>query len=433
MVASMKAVFWLALGLSLGVVWAQARGPVTEAPPYQQLDLLAETYAQIRENYVDRVPSTVLFRGAVAGMVDALDPHSALLDPAAVAQFYADADGQFAGVGMEVVIQQGWLTVVAPLHDTPAAHAGLRPKDRIEAVDGRTTRGQGMEVIGRWLRGTPGTPVRLTVRRAQQRPFTVSITRAIITIDPVDAERLGDGIALIRLRTFQNDTADELEAVLNEWAPRGIVLDLRNNPGGLVRAAVAVADLFLDGGPIVAARGRAENSSWSAHRGMLTDAPIVVLVNAGTASAAEIVAGALQDRARATLIGTPTFGKGSIQTLFGLSDGSGVKLTIARYHLPSGRAIQAQGLTPDVLLDPPEDDVLPARATPLRERDLPGSLRAGATGPGAAAPSSAAPLDKTPQVGEKSGMPSPTASTPAARDPWVMHAIRLLTARKVSR
>lgn len=421
----MRAVFWLVMGLGLGVVWAQARSPVTERPPYQQLDLLAETYAQIREHYVDRVTPAALFRGAVSGMVEALDPHSALLDPAAVAQFHADADGQFAGVGMEVAIQHGWLTVIAPLAGTPAERAGLRPKDRIEAVDGRSTRGKSMEVIGQWLRGTPGTQVHLTVRRTHQRPFTVQVTRAIITIDPVEAEDLGDGVALIRLRTFQNDTADALDAAIDQMEPTAIVLDLRNNPGGLVRAAVAVADRFLDGGPIVAARGRAENSSWSARPGVTTQAPVVVLVNSGTASAAEIVAGALQDRERATLIGTPTFGKGSIQTLFGLSDGSGVKLTIARYHLPSGRAIQAEGLVPDVRLDAPED------GTPrLRERDLLGRLNAHPAGT-PRAPASAAPLDKAPAVGEKSDMPA-SLTTAARHDPWVQHAVRLLRPRKVS-
>ena len=420
MAATMKAIFWLVLGLGLGVVWAQARGPADAVPPYRQLDLLAETYGQIREHYVDPVPPATLFRGAVSGMVEALDPHSALLDPAAVAQFHADADGQFAGVGMEVVIQRGWLTVVAPLPGTPASQAGLRPRDRIEAVDGRPTRGQSMEVIGRWLRGPPGTAVQLSVRRAQGRPFTVNITRAIITIDPVEAEDLGDGIALIRLRTFQNDTADALDAAIDQLAPRGIVLDLRNNPGGLVRAAVAVADRFLDGGPVVAG-GRAENRSWSANAGVFTEAPVVVLVNAGTASAAEIVAGALQDRARATLIGTPTFGKGSIQTLFGLSDGSGIKLTIARYHLPSGRAIQAHGLTPDVRLEPPEDAALEGIG-PVRERDLPGRLNA--------APGAAVTLDKPAPVRQKKAMP-PAAST-AAQDPWVIHAKRLLSARKVA-
>lgn len=405
----MSRLFWMALGLGTGAFLAQARAPQTPAPrlPYAQLDLLAETYGQIREHYVEPVPADRLFRGAIEGMVQALDPHSALLDPDAVAQFHADAHGEFAGVGMEVAIKRGWLTVVAPLAGTPAERAGLQPKDRIEAIDGLRTRGQSMRTNGQRLRGEPGTTVVLTIRRAGRAPFDVTITRALIRIEPVVVEPLPHDLALIRIRTFQRNTADRLDAAIARLKPKGIVLDLRNNPGGLVQAAVDVADRFLDGGVVVSSRGRAENRTWSAHAGTFTDAPIVVLVNAGTASAAEIVAGALQDRNRARVLGTPTFGKGSIQTLFGLSDGSGVKLTIARYHLPSGRAIQAEGLVPDVSLDPPGDD--PA---PMRERDLPGRL-------------DGAKVDTARPLRDKAPMPAPSPATPQA-DPWIGRAIELL-------
>lgn len=400
------------VGVALGYLFAQAR-PAAEAQPaggttpYQQLDLLAETYGRIRAHYVDDVDAAALFRGAIEGMVQSLDPHSALLDPEAVAQFHADADGDFAGVGMEVAIKHGVLTVVAPLPGTPAAAAGLLPNDRVRAIDGQPTRGLTMKAIGARLRGEPGTVVALEIRRRDGAPFTVSITRALIHIDPVQADDLGDGITWVRLLTFQSDTAERLDQVIEAHDPRGIVLDLRNNPGGLVRAAVDVADRFLDGGVVVTSRGRDEQSRWTASRGQATDARVVVLINAGSASAAEIVAGALQDRRRATLMGTPSFGKGSIQTLFPLSDGSGVKLTIARYHLPSGRAIQAQGLVPDVLLDPPEDGV--AR---VRERDLPDALDKR--------------LDKPQPARENSPMPRPTPDVvrpdAGGADPWLTAA-----------
>jgi carboxyl-terminal processing protease len=283
----------------------------------------------------------------------------------------------------------------------------LRPNDRIEAIDGHRTRGQSMQVNGRRLRGEPGTQVVLTIRRGGKAPFDVPITRALIRIDPIVAEALPHDLALIRIRTFQRNTAERLDEAIARLQPKGIILDLRNNPGGLVRAAVDVADRFLDGGAVVSSRGRAENRTWSAHPGTFTDAPIAVLVNSGTASAAEIVAGALQDRKRAQLLGTPTFGKGSIQTLFRLSDGSGVKLTIARYHLPSGRAIQAEGLDPDIPLDPPADD-----AARVRERDLPGRL-------------DGAKVDTARPVREKTSMPAPSTSTPVA-DPWIARAIEVL-------
>lgn len=396
----MKVAGGVLVGLTLGYLLAQAR-PTAEATPYRQLDLLAETYGQIRAHYVDDVPPSTLFRGAVSGMVQALDPHSALLDPDAVAQFHADAQGDFAGVGMEVVIKHGHLTIVAPLPGTPASHAGLRPNDRIRAIDGERTRGQSMKVIGERLRGDPGTVVTLTIRRNEGPPFDVPITRAMIHIDPVQAEDLGDGIAWIRILTFQTDTADRVDEAIARLEPKGIVLDLRNNPGGLVRAAVDVADRFLDGGVIVSSRGRAEDATWRGNAGQFTEARMVVLINSGSASAAEIVAGALQDRKRATLMGTPSFGKGSIQTLYPLSDGSGVKLTIARYHLPSGRAIQARGLQPDVALDPPDDGI--AR---VRERDLAGVL------------------DNPEPAGEKGPMPVAPPALPAVEgsDPWLAHA-----------
>lgn len=322
---------------------------------FRALDVLTEVYGHIQRNYVEPVEPDRLVYSAIDGMVQALDPHSEFLSPDHKAALRSQARGEFPGVGMEIGLREGELRVIAPLPGAPADRAGLRPGDALRAIDGRSTRGLPLGEAVRLLRGEAGTVVELRVGRGEAPPFTVQVERAVVRIDPVQARLLPDGSAHVRVVTFQRDTEDRLRAALVRLradaggALPGIVLDLRNNPGGLLNQAIAVADLFLGEGQIVSTRGRAPARAWQASTlGTLPPVPVVVVVNAGTASAAEIVAGALQAHRRAVVVGTPTFGKGSVQSIYDLTDGSGLKLTVAHYFTPDGRSIQARGLAPDV-------------------------------------------------------------------------------------
>jgi carboxyl-terminal processing protease len=349
---------------------------------FAALDTFGQVMATIERSYVERVDEQKLVWGASKGMVATLDAHSEFLTPSELAALREDTQGQFGGVGLSIESQDGALTVREVLAGTPAQRAGLLAGDRIVAIDGRPV-GDREDAVAR-LRGPAGSHVVLRIERAGSPARDVSVTRAVIHVKAVELTMLPGGVAHVRLLQFQDRVSDDLAAALAAQAklaaPRAIVLDLRDDPGGLVDEAVRVADLFLPGGTIVSTRGREgkETDLAEAARGSAwEDLPVVLLVDGGTASAAEIVAGALQDHRRARVVGVRTFGKGSVQSIFPLADGSGLKLTVARYYTPLGRCIQETGIVPDVEALPIEAEaVARARkaATVEREEDLDGHL-----------------------------------------------------------
>jgi carboxyl-terminal processing protease len=345
-----------------GVLLAAVAHAVPErASPFRNLGVFARALAHIESSYVEEVDQDALVRGAIRGMVATLDPHSSYLDPEELRVLSSDTAGRFGGVGVEIDVRDGWLTVTGCFEGGPAERAGLLPGDQFLAIGGRGARDLPIDEAVRLMRGEPGTEVRARLRRpGVEAAVEVTLRRELIRVQAVTARLLGDGILYVRLRAFQETTAAELRRALDraiverEGGVRGLVLDLRDNPGGLLEQAVLVSDEFLGRGVIVSTRGRGgqqldEVSARDA--GTRPDWPIVVLVNGFTASAAEIVAGALQDHRRAVILGTRTWGKGSVQNVIELPDQSALKLTIARYYTPSGRSIQAEGIEPDVLVE----------------------------------------------------------------------------------
>lgn len=364
---------------------ALALGAPADASPYQNLGIFARALAHIELSYVSAVDQDELLYGAIRGMVRTLDPHSDYLDPEEYRLLASDTRGRFGGVGVEIDVRDGWLTITAVFPNGPAQRAGLRVGDRFVSIDGLRARDMPIEEAVRRMRGEPGTEVRVTLRRGDDQPaLEVTLQREIIAVDAVEARVLEDRHLYVRLRVFQETTTRELADVLDEASERlrdkgglrGLLLDLRDNPGGLLDQAISVADEFLQEGVIVSTRGRGgrELSVAGARRsGTRPSWPIVVLVNGYTASAAEIVAGALRDHRRALVVGTRTFGKGSVQNIIELPDASALKLTIARYYTPSGRSIQAEGIEPDVVIEQAASPAL-ERATGLSEASLEGHL-----------------------------------------------------------
>jgi len=378
-----------ALALVSAGVWLGALGVAHATPeqesPYPNLGVFARALVHVETSYVEDVDQDTLVYGAIRGMVATLDPHSAFLDPDEVRLLESDTDGRFAGVGVEISVRDGWLTVLGVFPGGPAAAAGVKPGDRFLRIEGRGARDMRMDDAVRVMRGEPGTRVHVAIRReGEESDLELDLTRAIIDVPPVDARLLPGGILYVSIASFQSNTADELDAALDagvrqaraSGGVRGLMLDLRNNPGGLVDQAVRVCDEFLSSGVIVSTRargGRLLSESRASLLGTRPDWPMVVLVNELSASAAEIVAGALHDQHRATLVGDRTFGKGSVQNIIDLPDGSALKLTIARYYTPSGGSIQARGIEPDV--SAPQD--LGGQHGPegaFREADLEGHL-----------------------------------------------------------
>jgi carboxyl-terminal processing protease len=322
------------------------------------------------------VDDSKLIYGAIKGMMDTLDPHSTFMPPEQYKQMKVDTQGEFGGVGIEVEVREKWITVVAPLEGTPAERAGLKSGDQIRTIDGKSTEEMRLFEAVRAMRGPRGTRVRITVKRpGVKKLLKFEIVRDIIKIDSVSSKMLAPHVGYIRLKKFQERSDEQLKLALRQMLKkgklRGLILDLRNNPGGLLDQAVRVADLFIEGGLIVRTRGkrgRLMDSEKAHSKGTYTGFPMICLVNGGSASAAEIVAGALQDHKRAVVIGTGTFGKGSVQTIIDLDDGSGLKLTIARYYTPKGRSIQERGIEPDILV---QETPPPAKKRKLkREKDL---------------------------------------------------------------
>jgi carboxyl-terminal processing protease len=369
----------LAIGLSCTVAAGAA-----DKSPYENLAIFARALSHIELSYVGDVDQKKLVYGAIRGMVRALDPHSDYLSPDEYRVLMSDTRGRFGGVGVEIDVRDGWLTVSAVFPNSPAARAELRPGDRFVSIDGLRARDLPIEEAVRRMRGDPGTEVRVSLRRGDDAPaIEATLRREVIAVNAVEGRLVDDGYVYVRLRVFQETVARELADVLDaatEQAAargglRGLLLDLRDNPGGLLDQAVLVADEFLEQGKIVSTRGRGgrELSVASARRlGTRPDFPIVVLVNGFTASAAEIVSGALQDQRRALIVGQRTFGKGSVQNIIDLPDQSALKLTVARYYTPNGRSIQAEGIEPDVRID--QAELSADGASGLSEASLEGHL-----------------------------------------------------------
>ncbi len=354
-----------------------------EALPLDALRSFTEVYERIQQDYVESVDDETLIRNAIRGMLSGLDPHSTYLDTSEFQQLREGTQGQFGGLGIEVGMEDGFVKVIAPIDGTPAEAAGIQPGDLIIRLDGQSVKGLDLQEAVERMRGEPGTRIELgLLREGEDAPIEVVIERAIIRVQSVRTRVLEPGYGYLRISQFQSRTGDDvLDAIesLNDEADglKGLVLDLRNNPGGVLDAAVEVADIFISNGRIVSTDGRSDQarSEFTATpNDALNGEPVVVLVNAGSASAAEIVAGALQDHRRAVIMGEPTFGKGSVQTILPLRDGNAVKLTTARYYTPEGRSIQAEGIVPDVAIANLQVSNGSALPQALRESNLPGHL-----------------------------------------------------------
>ncbi|MGA8059625.1 MAG: S41 family peptidase [Candidatus Binataceae bacterium] len=330
---------------------------------YKELATFANVLAIVQKNYVEPVTTKQLINGAITGMLASLDPHSAYLTPDLYRDLEVETRGSFGGLGLEVTVKDDLLTVVSPIEDTPAYKAGVKAGDQIVKINDDFTKGMTLTDAVKRMRGPQGSKIRLTIhRKGVPELFTVTVTREVIKIKSVKAKELRHGYDYVRVSSFEEGTGDDLQKALDKFRAqhsgqiKGLVLDLRDNPGGLLNQAVQVGDEFLDGGLIVYTQGRQENQQqkYFSHRKKdFVDYPMVVLVNGGSASASEIVAGALQDQRRAITVGTQTFGKGSVQTILPLDDHSALRLTTARYYTPNGRSIQAVGITPDVTSEPP--------------------------------------------------------------------------------
>jgi carboxyl-terminal processing protease len=327
---------------------------------YEELKVFSDVLDIIEKNFVDPVDSKKLIRGAIRGMISSLDPHSAFLLPESYKDLQIETRGEFSGIGIVITMQDNVVTVISPIEGTPAYKAGIKAGDQIIKVDGKETKTMVLWEAVKNMRGKKGTSVVITIlRKGQPEPIDFTIVRDVIPLESVRSHLLKPGYGYVRITNFRENTADDVKAALKKLetgkAPlKGLLLDLRDNPGGLLDQAIKVADIFLEKGPIVTIKGRlkAHSKIYAAHRSKVKHAhPIVLLINEGSASASEIVAGALQDHGRALVLGTTSFGKGSVQTVEPLRDGSGLKLTIARYYTPSGHAIQARGIVPDVLVE----------------------------------------------------------------------------------
>jgi carboxyl-terminal processing protease len=351
---------------------------------YQYLRLFSDVLNIVQDNYVEKTDSKKLMYGAINGMLRELDPHSSFMKPEDYKELQIETKGKFGGLGIEITIRDGVLTVVAPLEDTPADRAGILANDQIIKIDEETTQDMSLMDAVQKMRGPKGTKVKLTIlRKGEKKPIEFELTRAEISIRSVRSRTLDNGFGYVRISSFQSGTSNDLRKALDQLETdshslQGLVLDLRNDPGGLLDQAVEVSDEFLENGLIVYTGGRLENQQmrFEAHKNSKPrNYPIVVLVNAGSASASEIVAGALQDHKRAIILGEQTFGKGSVQTVIPLNDGSAIRLTTSLYYTPSGRSIQAKGITPDIVvkreLPDKEGDEGTDEVRRVRERDLP--------------------------------------------------------------
>jgi carboxyl-terminal processing protease len=347
---------------------------------YRQLGLFGDIFQRVRESYVDEIDDRDLIEAAITGMLTSLDPHSTFLDTENFSEMQEQTRGRFGGLGVEITMDQGMVKVVSPIDDTPAARAGLQPEDYLIAVDGVSIIGMQLSEAVERLRGEVGSKVTVKIQRAKLEPFDVTLMRDFIKIRSVRSE-IFDGIGYVRITTFSEQTTPGLMDAVDDFfreegdALKGIVLDLRNNPGGLLTEAISVSDAFLEEGEIVSTRGRNadEGSHVYARPGDIARGlPMVILINSGSASASEIVAGALKDHKRAVILGTRSFGKGSVQSVIPISTSSAIRLTTARYYTPSGVSIQARGIVPDIEVELARIEAVEGGI--VREEDLRGAL-----------------------------------------------------------
>lgn len=390
-----------------------------DEPDAAELGLIASVVQLVHRAYVHPIGSDELTNDVLKGMLNRLDPHSDYMDEREFKQSQADMAGRFGGLGIQISEQDGLPKVISPIDGTPAARAGIEPGDQILLIDHASARGMPLSKVVAVLRGDPGSSVTLTLLRGKQEPLDVTLTREIIKVESVKSTLEPDGVGYIRISQFGEDTSAGFKNAIQNLQResngklKGLVLDLRNDPGGLLTAAIDVAGDLLDGGTVVSIRGRdaSENRSFSApaHGDMLAGVPVVVLINGASASASEIVAGALQDRHRAKVMGTQSFGKGSVQTLIPLKGHGAVRLTTALYYTPSGRSIQDEGIAPDVVAEAPKEQQI-AGGVVLRESSLtgalanPGSLSSGPAQPQAQA-GPAKPISSPPIKAELIGKP----------------------------
>lgn len=356
--------------------------------PLDELRIFSEVFAKVKNDYVESIEDRQLIENAIRGMLEGLDPHSAYLDKENYKELQEGTSGEFGGLGIEVGMEDGFVKVISPIDDTPAQRAGIKAGDLIIRLDEKSVKGMQLNDAVKLMRGKPGSDIILTiVREGEDKPREITITRDIITVKSVRGKMLEPGFAYIRISNFQTHTAEDLRKSLeklkkeNENSLSGLILDLRNNPGGILNAAVGVSDLFLDNGLIVYTEGRIKDSQLTftaKPSDMLKNAPIIVLVNGGSASASEIVAGALQDHERAIIMGERTFGKGSVQTILPMNEEAALKLTTARYFTPSGRSIQASGIEPDIIIENIRvNSVANTGNGQIKEADLSGHLDSG--------------------------------------------------------
>jgi len=391
---------------------------------YRQLKLFGDVFERVRADYVEEATDQELIESAIQGMLTALDPHSSYLNAESFRDMRVQTKGEFGGLGIEVTMENGFVKVVSPIDDTPAYRAGLAPGDLITHLDSEPVLGLTLNDAVERMRGPVDTTITLTIRREGEEPFDVTITRDVIRITSVRSRREAN-IGYLRVTAFNEQTSPGLEKAITDLKEEigdelaGFVLDLRNNPGGLLDEAIAVSDAFLDQGEIVSTRGRHPDDTqrYNAKPGDMADGlPVVVLINGGSASASEIVAGALQDHRRAVVMGTTSFGKGSVQTIIPLSGNGAMRLTTARYYTPSGRSIQGVGIDPDIRVEQARLERLDTQPR-RREADLPGALD---NGGGNGAPDEEAPAEEAP------GAEEPAAAVPDQEDYQLARAFDLL-------
>ncbi|NOQ14087.1 MAG: PDZ domain-containing protein [Methyloprofundus sp.] len=384
-----KNIFTLLLGCFLGVVIATAGSVLADKEteqqavslPFEELRTFTEIFGRIKQDYVESVSDKDLLESAIRGMLSGLDPHSSYLNTEEYKELKVGTTGRFGGLGIQVTMEDGFVKVISPIDDTPAQRAGMQSGDLIIKLDGQPVKGMSLTGAVKIMRGDVGSEIVLTiVREGKDAPFDVTLVRAIIKVKSVRSRTLEEGFGYLRISSFQSPTGEALKEEIKQLKKdnggqlKGMVLDLRNNPGGVLNGAVAVSDAFLNSGKIVYTEGRIKNAKmdFNATPGDLLDgAPLVVLINGGSASASEIVAGALQDHKRAIIMGTKSFGKGSVQTILPTGNGGAVKITTARYFTPSGRSIQATGIEPDIELRRLKlEELEAAKFTPIKEADL---------------------------------------------------------------
>ncbi len=373
----------IVLGLSLAIGHSVYALKENQDIPFEELQAFTEVFSRIKSDYVEGVDDKSLIEDAIRGMLNGLDPHSSYLNTSEFSDLKIGTTGQFGGLGIEVGMENGFVKVISPIDDTPAARAGVQASDLIIMLDDKQVKGMTLSDAVKIMRGKPNTDIKLTiVREGESKPLEITITREIIRVKSVKNRMLEPGYGYVRITNFQSRTTTDLLKAISDLQKentlRGMILDLRNNPGGVLNGAVGVSDAFIDNGMIVYTEGRIEDSShkYLATPGdSLNGAPLVVLINGGSASASEIVAGAMQDHKRAIIMGTKSFGKGSVQTIQELRNGSAVKLTTARYFTPNGRSIQAKGIVPDIKLSTLKIPASDAKGRfSLSEKDLDGRL-----------------------------------------------------------